>query len=72
VVVASRLGELDKSIEEAAMDLGANRVAVFFQITLPIIAPALVSGLAAGLHAVDRRPGGRQLRQRALHPRPCR
>ena len=44
VVVASRLGELDKSIEEAAMDLGANRVAVFFQITLPIIAPALVSG----------------------------
>jgi len=44
VVVASRLGELDKAIEEAAMDLGANRVAVFFQITLPIIAPALVSG----------------------------
>jgi putrescine transport system permease protein len=44
VVIASRLGELDRSIEEAAMDLGANRVAVFFQITLPIIAPALVSG----------------------------
>ena len=44
VVVSSRLGELDKSIEEAAMDLGANRVQVFFRITLPIIAPALVSG----------------------------
>jgi putrescine transport system permease protein len=44
VVISSRLGELDKSIEEAAMDLGANRVQVFFQITLPIIAPALVSG----------------------------
>ena len=44
VVVSSRLGELDRSIEEAAMDLGANRVQVFFQITLPIIAPALVSG----------------------------
>ena len=44
VVISSRLGELDKSIEEAAMDLGANRVRVFFQITLPIIAPALVSG----------------------------
>ena len=44
VVVSSRLGELDKSIEEAAMDLGANRVRVFVQITLPIIAPALVSG----------------------------
>jgi putrescine transport system permease protein len=44
VVVSSRLGELDKSVEEAAMDLGANRVRVFFQITLPIILPALVSG----------------------------
>ena len=44
VVISSRLGELDKSVEEAAMDLGANRVRVFFQITLPIIMPALVSG----------------------------
>ena len=44
VVVSSRLSELDKSLEEAAMDLGANRVKVFFLITLPIIAPALVSG----------------------------
>ena len=44
VVVSSRLGELDKSIEEAAMDLGANRVKVFFLITLPIIMPALISG----------------------------
>jgi putrescine transport system permease protein len=44
VVVSSRLGELDKSVEEAAMDLGANRVQVFFLVTLPIIAPALVSG----------------------------
>ncbi len=44
VVISSRLGELDRSLEEAAMDLGANRVKVFFVITLPIIAPALVSG----------------------------
>jgi putrescine transport system permease protein len=44
VVVSSRLGELDKSIEEAAMDLGANRLKVFFLITLPIIMPALISG----------------------------
>jgi putrescine transport system permease protein len=44
VVVSSRLGELDRSLEEAAMDLGANRVKVFFVITLPIIAPALISG----------------------------
>ena len=44
VVVSSRLAELDKSLEEAAMDLGANRIKVFFVITLPIIAPALLSG----------------------------
>lgn len=44
VVVSSRLQELDMSLEEAAMDLGANRLKVFFLITLPIIAPALLSG----------------------------
>ena len=44
VVVSSRLSELDRSLEEAAMDLGANRLKVFFVITLPIIAPALISG----------------------------
>ncbi|KAF1687470.1 putrescine ABC transporter permease PotI [Pseudoxanthomonas broegbernensis] len=44
VVVSSRLQEMDRSLEEAAMDLGANRLKVFFLITLPIIAPALLSG----------------------------
>ncbi len=44
VVISSRLAELDRSLEEAAMDLGANRLKVFFVITLPIIAPALISG----------------------------
>ncbi len=44
VLVASRLTEMDRSLEEAAMDLGANRVKVFFVITLPLIAPALVAG----------------------------
>ncbi|QHQ37141.1 ABC transporter permease subunit [Algicella marina] len=44
VVVQSRLVDMDESLEEAAMDLGAKRVRVFFDITLPVIAPALVSG----------------------------
>lgn len=44
VIISSRLAELDKSLEEAAMDLGANRLKIFFVITLPIIFPALVSG----------------------------
>lgn len=44
VVVQSRLADFDLSLEEAAMDLGASPVRVFFDITLPIIAPALVSG----------------------------
>lgn len=44
VIVQSRLAQLDESIEEAALDLGAKPAKVFFVITLPIIAPALVSG----------------------------
>lgn len=44
VVVQSRLVDMDISIEEAAADLGAKPVRVFFDITLPMIAPALISG----------------------------
>ena len=44
VVITSRLQELDDSIEEAAQDLGAPPWKVFFLVTLPIIAPALMSG----------------------------
>ncbi|EGA64666.1 ABC transporter permease subunit [Vibrio brasiliensis] len=44
VVVSSRLQEVDRSIEEAAMDLGAPPWKVFFQITLPTIAPAILAG----------------------------
>jgi putrescine transport system permease protein len=44
VVVQSRLSGMDQSLEEAAMDLGARPVRVFFDITIPVIAPALISG----------------------------
>ena len=44
VVIQSRLSSMDESVEEAALDLGARPAKVFFVITLPIIAPALVSG----------------------------
>lgn len=44
VVVQSRLAGFDDSLEEAAMDLGARPAKVFFRITLPLIAPAIVSG----------------------------
>jgi len=44
VIVQSRLATLDDSLEEAAMDLGARPGKVFFVITLPIIAPAIMSG----------------------------
>lgn len=44
VIVQSRLTTLDDSLEEAAMDLGARPSKIFFLITLPIIAPALISG----------------------------
>lgn len=44
VVVQSRLAGFDRSVEEAAMDLGARPATVFFRITLPLIAPAIVAG----------------------------
>jgi putrescine transport system permease protein len=44
VVVQSRLVGFDESLEEAAMDLGARPVKVFFRITLPLIVPAILSG----------------------------
>ena len=44
VVIQSRLASMDLSIEEAAMDLGARPVRVFFDVTLPAIAPGLLAG----------------------------
>ena len=48
VVVQSRLVSFDRSLEEAAQDLGARPWKVFLVITLPIIAPALVPNTMAG------------------------
>ncbi len=44
VVVQARLAETDRSLEEAAMDLGATPFTAFRTITLPLIAPALGAG----------------------------
>jgi putrescine transport system permease protein len=43
ITVQSRLASADRSLEEAAMDLGATPFQAFVDVTLPIIAPALVS-----------------------------
>jgi putrescine transport system permease protein len=48
VVMRSRFLTLDLSLEEAAQDLGARPLKVFFVITLPIVAPAIVSGWLLG------------------------
>ena len=44
VVVQSRLASFDRSLEEAAMDLGCTPARTFLTVTLPLIAPAVVAG----------------------------
>jgi putrescine transport system permease protein len=43
-IIQSRLAEIDSSIEEAALDLGATPTKVFFVITIPAISSAIISG----------------------------
>ncbi|MDE2362110.1 MAG: ABC transporter permease subunit [Hyphomicrobiales bacterium] len=43
VVIRARLAGADRSLEEAAMDLGAGPVATFMRITLPLAMPAVIS-----------------------------
>lgn len=44
IVVRARLAGFDRSMEEAAMDLGAGPVQTFFRVTLPLILPGIVAG----------------------------
>ena len=44
VIVQSRLSTADRSLEEAAMDLGGRPFRVAIDVTLPLIAPAMISG----------------------------
>ncbi len=55
VVVRARLAGFDRSLEEAAQDLGAAPLRVFLDVTLPLIAPAVVAGwLLAFTLSVDQ------------------
>lgn len=43
LIIQAKLAEIDPSFEEAALDLGSTPIKVFFLITLPLIAPAIIS-----------------------------
>jgi spermidine/putrescine transport system permease protein len=49
ITVRSRIAGFDRSIEEAARDLGANEFRTFFRVTLPMIMPGVLSGAMLAL-----------------------
>jgi spermidine/putrescine transport system permease protein len=49
IVVAARLANMNPRLEEAARDLGANRLQTFLRITLPLILPGVISGALLAL-----------------------
>ena len=65
VIVQARLLGFDRSIEEAAMDLGAPPVKTFFADYLAYYCAGGGCRLDARLHALARRPGNRQLHHRS-------
>ena len=67
ITVRSRLIGFDRSLEEAAQDLGATPFETFRLVTLPLIMPGVVVGRAARLCAVDRRLCDHELQLR-IHP----
>jgi spermidine/putrescine transport system permease protein len=44
IIMRGRIAGMDLSVEEASMDLGANRIETFFRVTLPMLTPGVVSG----------------------------
>jgi len=44
IIMRGRLAGMDLSVEEASMDLGANRMVTFFRVTLPMLLPGILSG----------------------------
>jgi spermidine/putrescine transport system permease protein len=44
IVVRARLAGMDRSVEEAAQDLGASPLQTFFRVTLPLILPGVMAG----------------------------
>ncbi len=44
IIMRGRLAGMDLSVEEASMDLGANRLVTFFRVTLPMLMPGIISG----------------------------